>query len=218
MSVEALVKEMRSLGSVRNREGARSFGIDPKTELYGVTIPDLRRLGRAHRRNHALALALWDTGIQDARILAAYVDDPKQVTRRQMDRWVREFDNWALCDQVCGNLFDQTSHADAAARAWILKKEEFIRRAGYVLMATMAVHRKDLPDEAFLKYLPLIRAGATDERNFVRKAVNWALRQIGKRSAALRRASTSEAERIRAIDSKAARWIAADALRELRGR
>lgn len=218
MSVEALIREMMALGSAENREGARRFGIAPQGAFFGVSIPDLRRLAKPHRRDHALAQALWETGVQDARILAGYIDDPAQVSRAQMNRWVKDFDNWALCDQVCGNLFDRTPHADAAARAWILREEAFVRRSGFVLMATQAVHRKELPDEAFLAYLPLIRAGATDDRNFVRKAVNWALRQIGKRSPTLRRAAIAEAKAIARIDSKAARGIAADALRELQRR
>ncbi len=217
MTAAELVSVLRSLGTKRNREGQRRFGITPSTVHLGVGIPPLRQLARTHRHNHALARELWTTGIHEARILASLVDDPKAVTRAQMNRWASDFDSWDVCDQVCGNLFDQTAFAIPAALAWVTRKPEFVRRAGFVLMAEMAVHRKDLPDSLFLSFLPVIRAGSTDERNFVRKAVNWALRQIGKRNPALRRRATAEARRIAKIDSKAARWIARDALRELSG-
>lgn len=180
-------------------------------------MPVLRELARSHRRDHALALELWDSGILEAMIMATIVDDPKQVTRSQAERWVRACDNWAQTD-ACAALFDRTEFAEEKAHGWSGRKEEFVKRTGFSLMAGMAVHRKELPDEIFLRFLPVIRREATDERNFVRKAVNWALRQIGKRNPRLRRAAIAEAKRILKLDTKAARWIAHDALRELEAR
>ncbi len=212
-----LVAHLRSLRSGANAAGQRRFGIAPRGEHLGIAIPVLRQIARDHRRDHALALGLWASGIHEARILAAYVDDPERVTGRQMDAWARDFDSWDVCDQVCGNLFDRTPHAPAKAEAWSARRAEFVKRAGFTLMACLAWHRDDLPDRLFLGFLPLIRREAADGRNFVRKAANWALRQIGKRSPALRRAAVAEARRIRRIDAASARWIAADALRELGG-
>src|SRR5208282_4691478 len=196
MDVQAIIARLRSLGSRRNAAGQRRFGITPSALQLGVPIPELRRIARPHRRDHALALALWSAGIHEARILAAYVDDPARVTRRQMEAWARGFDSWDVCDQVCGNLFDRTPHAAAKAAAWSARRREFTKRAGFALMAGLAVHRRDLPDRVFLRFLPLIRRQAGDGRNFVRKAANWALRQIGKRSPRLRRAAVAEARRI----------------------
>jgi 3-methyladenine DNA glycosylase AlkD len=215
MDAPALVDRLRSLGSSRNVAGQRRFGITPRTVQLGVPIPELRRIARSHRRDHALALSLWATGVHEARILAAHVDDPARVTGRQMEEWARGFDSWDECDQVCGNLFDRTYHAVAKARAWTRRRGEFAKRAGFVLMACLAAHRRDLPESVFLRFLPLIRREAGDGRNFVRKAANWALRVIGKRSPRLRRAAVAEARRIALQGSPSARWIASDALREL---
>lgn len=193
------------------------FGINAKGTL-GVSIPALRQLARRHRRNHALVLELWATGIHEARILAALVDDPAQVTARQMEQWVRDFDSWDVCDQVCSNLFDKTRFAWGKAVIWSGRRHEFVKRAGFVLMAVLAVHDKQADDKMFRRFFPLMIREADDERNFVRKAVNWALRQIGKRNAVLCREAIQTAHQIQALDSKAARWIATDALRELRVR
>jgi 3-methyladenine DNA glycosylase AlkD len=211
----AIVAHLRELSSRPNIEGQRRFGITPKTEQLGICLPVLRKVARANRDNHELALALWQTGVYDARLLAGFGDDPQQVSRQQMETWVRDFDNWALVDGVCCTLFNRTPFAEEKALAWSKRRAEFVKRAGFVLMAGMAVHRKELPDEVFLAFLPVIAREATDERNFVKKAVNWALRQIGKRNPRLRRAAMAEAKRIKRLDSRAARWIAADALREL---
>ena len=159
---------------------------------------------------------LWASGVHEARILATIVDEPARVTRRQMDRWARDFDSWDVCDQACQNLFRYTPFAWAMATKWAGAKREFVRRAGFALMAGLAVKAKDAPDEDFEALLPLIAGAATDQRNLVKKAVNWALRAIGKRNSRLRRAAIAAAENIRAIDSPSARWIASDALRELR--
>ena len=206
------------MGSPANVAGQRRFGITPRTEQLGISIVALRKLARPYRRQHALAQELWASGIHEARLLAAYVDDAEAVTTQQMERWACDFDSWDLCDQVCGNLFDRTPFFLDKAREWIARDEEFVKRAGFVLMATSAVHRQDLDDAVFLALLPLLAQGATNERNFVKKAVNWALRQIGKRSPKLRRAAIAQAKEIQALGTRSARWIASDALRELTGR
>lgn len=209
-----LVAHLYSLRNDANVAGQARFGIVSQAEQLGLALPVLRALARSHRRDHALALELWDSGIHDARLLATLVENPKQITRGQMEQWVRAADNWALTDALAF-LFDRTEFAEEKALAWSERKGEFVKRAGFATMAGMAIHRKELPDDVFRRFLPVIAREATDERNFVRKAVNWALRQIGKRNPALRRAAIAEAKRIATLDSRAARWIAADALREL---
>ena len=209
-----LIAHLYSLRDDANLVGQARFGITSKSEELGITMPVLRELARSHRRNHALALELWASGIHDARVLATLVENPKQITRAQMDRWVRDADNWALTDALAF-LFDRTEFAEAKALAWSARKGEFVKRTGFAMIAGMAIHGKELPDEVFLRFLPVIAREALDERNFVKKAVNGALRQIGKRNPALRRAAIAEAQRIGKLDSRAARWIAADALREL---
>ena len=209
-----LVAHLYSLRDDANLVGQARFGITSKSEQLGITMPVLRELARAHRRNHPLALELWASGIHDARVLATLVENPQQITRGQMEAWVRDADNWALTDALAF-LFDRTEFAEAKAHAWSARQGEFVKRTGFAMMAGMAVHRPELPDEIFLDFLPVIAREATDERNFVKKAVNGALRQIGKRNPALRRAAIAEAKRIGKLDSRAARWIAADALREL---
>jgi 3-methyladenine DNA glycosylase AlkD len=210
----SIIATLRTLANPANVAGMARFGINPQGTL-GVSMPMLRKLGRQHRRNHALALELWQSGIHEARILAALVDDSPQVTVRQMETWVRDFDSWDICDGVCCNLFDKTPFARAKIQAWTKRRAEYVKRAGFVLMAALAVHDKAAPDDLFLEFLPLIEREANDERNFVRKAVNWALRQIGKRNPRLRRAAIAAARRIHAQNTKSARWIANDALREL---
>jgi 3-methyladenine DNA glycosylase AlkD len=215
MSVAAeIIAQLRALRCQRNIEGQRRFGITPRVEQLGIPAPVLRGIARLHRRKHEIALSLWASGIHDARVLATIIEDPKQVTRGQMERWVRDCDNWGVTDALAF-LFDRTPFAEAKAHAWSGRRAEFVKRTGFALMAGMAVHRKELPDEVFLAFLPVIAREATDERNFVKKAVNWALRQIGKRNPRLRSAAIAEAKRIKRLDSRAARWIAADALREL---
>jgi len=165
--------------------------------------------------DHLLALKLWETGLHDARLLATMVDDPKQITVDQMDKWVRDFDSWDVVDGSCGNLFDKTPFAVRKAKEWCKREEECVKRAGFVLMAELAVHNKHAMDKLFLDFLPLIIEGASDKRNFVKKAVNWALRQIGKRNLKLNKAAVSTALRIQKIESGAAKWVASDALGEL---
>ena len=213
-----IVAHLRRRRRPRDIEGQRRYGIAPQGEHLGIRAPVLRNIARQHRRDHALALALWSTAVHEARIIATLIDDPRQVTRRQMERWIRDCDNWAATDACCCVLFDRTPFAIEKARQWTARKAEYVKRAGFVLMAGLAVHRKELPDAVFLEFLPVIHREAADERNFVKKAVNWALRQIGKRNSRLRRAAVAAAKDIRKLDSRSARWIAADALRELENR
>ncbi len=179
--------------------------------------PCWQRIAREIGHDHALALELWESGVLEARCVAALIDDPKLVTEEQMERWVRDFDNWAVCDNCCGRLFDKTPFAYRKALEWSCREEEYVKRAAFSLMAVLAVHDKQASDSKFLRLLPVIKRGSTDERNFVKKAVNWALRQIGKRNLSLNKAAIKTAQEIQGIDSRSARWIAADALRELRG-
>jgi len=218
MTAPELIAHLRSLRNPVNIDGQRRFGITPETEHLGISLTVLRPLARSYRKNHLLAPKLWSSGIHEARILAALVEDPAKVSRSQANRWVRDFDSWDLCDQVCGEVFAYVPFALEKAQQWASQRSEFVKRAGFVLIARMAVRRKDLPDKVFLDFLPVIRREAADDRNFVRKAVNWALRQIGKRNQRLRRSAIAEAHAIAKIDSRAARWIAADALRELAGK
>jgi 3-methyladenine DNA glycosylase AlkD len=202
------------MGSERDRAGMARFGINVDGAL-GVSVTALRRLARELPRDHDLAAGLWATGIHEARILASMVEEPDRVTSRQMDRWARDFDSWDLCDQCCQNLFWRTPFAESKSVAWARRTREFEKRAGFTLMASAAVKDGDAPDARFLGYLELIEREATDSRNFVRKAVNWALRQIGKRNRRLHRAALASARRIARVDDPAARLGADGARREL---
>jgi 3-methyladenine DNA glycosylase AlkD len=197
--------------------GMARFGIVGDLRL-GLSVPAMRGIARSLGRDHALALGLWDTGIPDARIVASMVADPALLTSRQMDAWVKGFAAWDVCDQTCLNAFARSPLAWRKVHAWATRKDEFVRRAAFALLATLAVHDKQASDAPFIAALALIEAAAHDERNFVRKAVNWALRNIGKRNASLRVAAIDAALRIQQQGSKPARWIAADALRELQRR
>jgi 3-methyladenine DNA glycosylase AlkD len=190
------------------------FGITAKNTL-GIPIPELRKLAKEIGKDHKLAKELWKSGIHEARILSSFISDPGLTTEKQMGEWVKDFDSWDVCDQVCSSLFDKTKVAHKKTFEWAKRKEEFVKRAGFALMACLAVHDKKSSDRKFLDYLPVIKRESTDERNFVRKAVNWALRQIGKRNRKLNKAAIKTAKEISKIDSKAAKWIAKDALREL---
>jgi 3-methyladenine DNA glycosylase AlkD len=216
MTSEQILARLRKLANPKNVEGMARFGINPEN-TFGVPVPTLRSIAKEVGRDHGLAAELWKSGCHEARIIAPLVDEPARVTEKQMERWVRDFDSWDICDQCCNNLFRKTELAHAKAQEWTLCEEEFVRRAGFVMMAVLAVHDKEAPDSRFVRYLTVIRGGAMDERNFVKKAVNWALRQIGKRNLTLNRKAIDTAERIATLDSKAARWIAADALKKLRG-
>ena len=205
---------LRAAANPANRAEMARVGIAGAHRL-GVPVPEMRRIAKANRRDHALALALWKTGISDARIVASMIADPAKLTERDMDAWARDFDSWDVVDQVCSNLFDKTPFSRRKILEWAQRDEEYVKRAAFVLIACLAWHDKKAPDAEFIAWLPLIAGAATDERNFVRKAVNWALRNIGKRNAALNQAAVQTAEEIQGQDSKAARWIASDALREL---
>ncbi len=195
-------------------QGMSRFGIQTST-AFGVSVPKLRELARKIGRNHELAEQLWKTGTHEARILATMIDSPDEVTPDQMERWAKDFDSWDVVDGSCGNLFDKTPYAIRKAIEWCRRPEEYIKRAGFVLMAELAFHDKKASNETFVRFLPFIIKEASDQRNFVKKAVNWALRQIAKRNTALNKAAVRTAKQIARSDSKAARWVAADALREL---
>ena len=214
MSVDSLVAEMRSKADPRAVAGMARFGISSKG-TFGVSMPALREMARRVGKDHSLALGLWDAGYHEARILAALVDDPEAVSDDQMERWVRDFDSWDVCDQCCGSLFDKTKLAYLKATDWSRRGEEFVKRAGYVLMAELAVHDKKAPDSEFLQFLPIIEEGSSDPRNYVKKAISWALRQIGKRNLKLNREALKAARRISKGDGPNSRWAASDAIREL---
>lgn len=211
---DEIMTRLQALSNPKNVEGMARFGINPQN-TYGISIPHLRQIAKETGKNHTLAQELWASGVHEARILASMLDAPAAVTEAQMERWVRDFDSWDVCDQCCGNLFERTPFAYRKAVAWSRRDEEFVKRAGFVLMAQLAVHDKQATDAQFIKFLSAIRRASRDERNFVKKAVNWALRQIGKRNPALNQKARAVAREIQKQDSRAARWIAADALREL---
>ena len=211
---EGVMAELRARANPENVAGMARYGIATEAAL-GVSIYDLRPMAKGIRDDHELALTLWQTGVHEARLLAGFIDDPRQVGEEQMEVWAAQFDSWDICDQVCSSLFDRTALAWEKAVEWTARDEEFMKRAGFVLMAALAVHDKSAPDERYVALLPLIAREAGDERNFVKKAVNWALRQIGKRNSALNLAAVAAAREIEAQGSRSARWIARDALREL---
>ncbi|MEK7713647.1 MAG: DNA alkylation repair protein, partial [Deltaproteobacteria bacterium] len=214
MNCNQIIKKLKSLKNPENVAGMARFGINPNN-TYGVSIPTLRKMAKETGKDHSLAQELWASRIHEARILAGFVDDPKLVTAEQMENWVKDFDSWDICDQVCSNLFDRTPVAHKKAIEWSSREEEFVKRAGFVLMAALSVHDKRAVDDEFLIFLPIIKREATDERNYVKKAVNWALRQIGKRNSTLNKRAIEAAKEIQKLGSKSARWIASDALKEL---
>ncbi|UCC11376.1 MAG: DNA alkylation repair protein [candidate division WOR-3 bacterium] len=213
-SARAVIKRLRDLARPDQLEGMARFGIVGKKRL-GVSIPDLRRLAKEIGKDHRLAIRLWRTSIPDAMILASMIDESRLVTDEQMEDWVKDFNSWDVCDQVCMNLFDKSPLAWKKVRDWSERGEEFVKRAGYALLACLAWHDKKTADKKFTNFFAVIKRGATDERNYVKKAVNWALRNIGKRNSSLNTSAIKCAEVLLKIDSPAARWIARDALREL---
>lgn len=214
MNANQVLARLKSHSNPEAVEGMARFGINPNN-TYGVSIPVIRKIAKELGKNHPIALELWNSGIHEARILASMIDAPEMVTKRQMDRWVRDFDSWDVCDQCCMNLFDKTEAAYQKASEWSKGDKEFVKRAGFALMAALSVHDTKAPRKELLKFLKAIKRGATDDRNYVKKAVNWALRQIGKRNSQLNRAAIQTAKEIQKMDSASARWIASDALREL---
>jgi len=208
---------LRSLESLRNPEavnGMIRFGITPN-QTYGVSIPNLRAIAKEIGKDTGLALKLWDIDTRETRIIASMIHDPKDLTEDRADEWVEEFDYWEICDQVCMNLFEDVSFAYEKAIEWSSRKEEFVKRAGFVLMARLAVSDKKADDSRFEIFLPLIRKESTDERTMVKKGVNWALRQIGKRNLQLNEKAIALGREIKAMDSKSAKWVVSDALKEL---
>ena len=214
MTCRKILARLKALADPRVKSQMAHFGVHAKI-AYGVSTPDLRALARQAGTSHQLAGQLWASGIHEARILAGFVGEPAKVTAAQMERWARDFDTWDVVDGTCCHLFAFAGPAWAKAVAWSRRDEEFTKRAAFALMAYLAVHDKQAPNSRFLRLLPIIRRHSTDERNFVRKAVNWALRQIGKRNLALNKAAIRTAKQIRLLPSSTAHWVAADALREL---
>jgi len=217
MNYNDILKKLKSLSNPKSVEGMARFGINPKN-TYGVSIPEIRDLAKEIGKDHKLAQQLWSSEIHEARIIACLVDRAEDVTEGQMEKWVKDFDSWDVCDQVCMNLFDKTKFAYSKAEEWSKRKEEFVKRAGFALIASLAVHDKKAKDEDFLKFFPIIKRGSTDERNFVKKAVNWALRQIGKRNKKLNKEAIKISMEIQKINSKSAKWIASDAIKELKAK
>jgi 3-methyladenine DNA glycosylase AlkD len=211
---DEIIGKLRSLSDPKAVVGMARFGINPKN-TFGVSVPHIRSIAKEVGRNHLLAQQLWSSGIHEARILASMIDDPKMVTEDQMEKWATGFDSWDVCDHCCGNLFDKTEFAYRKAVEWSARDEEFVKRAGFALMAELAVHDKTGDDKDFLRFLSIIEKHPEDDRNFVKKAVNWALRQIGKRNLLLNKAAIQVSRRIQQRESRGARWIASDALREL---
>jgi 3-methyladenine DNA glycosylase AlkD len=212
--VSEVLESLRSLSNPEAVSSMARFGIKAD-KAFGVSVPALRKLARSIGKDHLLAQELWDSGLHEARELATMIADPKQVTEEFMERWVKDIDSWDVCDHCCGNLWDKTPFAYRKARDWGRRPEEFVKRAAFSLMASLAVHDKATSDDAFINFLPIIKRESIDERNFVKKAVNWALRQIGKRNRSLNRQAIETSHEIHQLNSKSARWIAADALREL---
>ena len=209
-----ILRWLERRGTKRNREGmARYAIIAPK--VFGVSMATMQELAKRLGRDHELALALWDTGWFEARILTAFVDEPSKVTAAQMDRWARDFDNWAICDTLCFKLFDRTPHAWRKVDQWSKRRDEFVKRAAFALLASLALHDKTEPDARFLKSLELVDRNATDERNFVKKGVSWALRTIGRRNQTLNVAATDTARRLAASSNATARWVGKDALKDI---
>lgn len=214
MELQEILNWIKSQADPVAVKGMARFGISSK-EIYGISIKKIRPFAKVVGKKHSLALELWQTEIHEARLLAPMIDEPSKVTLTQMGDWVKDFNSWDICDQCCSNLFDKTKFAYKKAVEWSRRKEEFVKRAGFVLMAVLSVHDKKADDSVFEKFLPVILRESTDERNFVKKAVNWALRQIGKRNLYLNGKALQTAEEILALDSKTAKWIAGDAIKEL---
>ena len=214
MEYSEVLRKLKALSNPKAVAGMARFGIKT-VNAYGLSLPTLRAMAKQTGRDHELALQLWPSGIHEVRILASMIDDPKKVTEEQLESWVKDFDSWDICDNCCGNLFDKTKFAYRKAIDWSRRPDEFVKRAGFALMAYLAMHDKLAPNSTLERFLPIIKREAVDDRNFVKKAVNWALRQIGKRNHKLNRKAVVMARKIGKIDSRSARWIASDALKEL---
>jgi 3-methyladenine DNA glycosylase AlkD len=213
-SLASIIRELKKNSNSKSLKGMAKFGINTE-KAFGLNMPFLREIAKKHKKNHQLALDLWNTKFHEARILASLVDDPKLVTDEQVEAWILEFNSWDLCDQCCANLFEDTSFAYEKALEWSKRNEEFVKRAGFVMMARLAISDKKADDAKFDPFLQRVLEESMDERNFVKKAVNWALRQTGKRSMNMNKAAILVAKKMLKLNSKAAKWIANDALREL---
>ena len=214
MDYDEIITTLKSLKNLENVKGMARYGINT-TNTLGISIYQLRPLAKQIGTNHTLALRLWESQIHEARLLGCFIDDPAKVTSEQMDAWAADFDSWDICDQACTSLFDRTPLAHVKVFQWADQEKEFVRRGAFSLIAGLAVHDKTATDQQFEDYLTLCITTATDERNYVKKAVNWALRNIGKRNILLNKKALQTARKIQNIDSKSARWIASDAIREL---
>ena len=212
--VAAIVASLKRLATKATRDGMARYGL-PSDKAFGVPVGAIQKLAKRLGRNHELAAALWDTGWYEARMLAAFLDEPARVKPAQMDRWCRDFDNWGICDTVCFHLFDKTPHAFRKVAEWYDRRDEFVKRAAFALMACLALHDKSAADEPFARSLLFVERAADDERNFVKKGVSWALRAIGERNPALNAAAVTAAQRLAASAAAAARWVGRDALRQL---
>jgi 3-methyladenine DNA glycosylase AlkD len=211
----SILRELKGMGSQKNLDGMARFGI-VSTKAYGISVGDLRKRARTIGRDHELAADLWKSGWFEARMLAVLIDVPAELTSRQMDAWAKDFDNWAICDTACFHLFDKTPMAWKKIDEWSTRPEEFVKRASFALLASVALHDKKEVDKPFVSSFKLIERAADDDRNFVKKGVSWALRGIGHRNDALRAAAIATAERLTTSDDTTARWIGRDTLRDLR--
>ena len=213
-SADQVLQQLKEKSNPKNVKGMSRFGMTSEGRL-GVSMPDIRKIAKATGKDHEVALELWESDFAEARIAAALIAEPEKLTEKQMDSWVADLDSWDVCDQVCMNLFDKSPLAIKKVHDWSEREEEFVKRAAYSLIACLAWHDKSAEDQVFIDLFPVIKRGATDDRNFVKKAVSWALRHIGKRNLTLNAASISAATEIRELDTKAARWVASDVIREL---
>lgn len=214
MEYEYIFNKLKSMSDPKAVKGMARYGINPKNNL-GVSVYKLRQIAKEIGKDHKLALTMWSSGIHDMRLLACFIEDPVEITNDQMDSWVKDFDSWDICDQACTSLFDLTPFAWGKVFEWASRDEEFVKRAAFSLIAGLAVHDKKASDKEFERLFPLLKKQSIDERNYVKKAVNWALRSIGKRNKVLNKKTIMISKQIKKIGSKSARWIAADALREL---
>ncbi|MBN1280941.1 MAG: DNA alkylation repair protein [Candidatus Thermoplasmatota archaeon] len=214
MQFEQIIQKLQSLSNPDAACGMARYGINPQNNL-GISVYQLRMIAKEIGTDHGLALQLWASEIHDARLLACFIEDPHQVTETQMDDWASAFDSWDICDQACTSLFDQSIFAYIKVHQWSTRDEEFVKRGAFALIAGLAVHDRTANDDDFEQFFPLIKTGATDNRNYVKKAVNWALRNIGKRNQLLNTRAIQTAYEIQHIPASSARWIATDALREL---
>ena len=214
MQYKEVMAQLKSMGDPKNVEGMRSFGIKSENN-FGNSVTTLRNYAKKIGKNHELAVKLWESGIRDARMVAACIENPETVSEEQVDRWVRDFDSWDICDHCCGHFFDKTPFAYKKVREWTKSNELFVKRAGFSLIAWLAVHDKKKDAFEFVDFLKIIERESTDERNYIRKSVNWALRQIGKRNIDMNKKALEVSRKIQKIDSKTAKWIASDAIREL---